>query len=1435
MDENSDPESLVRPSLQLHDVEGRIHKYGGMLSRKTKKNKIKNGWKRRWFRVIPGKNSYAKRPIQKIIRDLFLLPDHHQQNQNLFNFSQSKSTVRNRLGLQKLIITRIPRTDPDITLKPLSQDAESKDFTGFEVHDSHSDAILGTFRAEDIVQQRNFMAALGGSGPGLFTQTPDNSTREDTCDQAKEGLLQIECELEARHLMYDSQVNYYAAALPSYEQTMKQLPKEFYFPQDYRTGSAKFSESEISVYDPSAATSSELPGLHQRRVTDTFLPPYGPPAYCPVSIGYGKEAGLESHQQAIWDTQNAVYYFLNHSTRSSCTNDPRFLEVVDKTALFKKEEFTYRESLRSDFSMPAVCNDSTVVEAAAERATQRPHGFVLKVSKRPGMDGANGTKGLDGEMGYDAPPGVNGDGIDGMDGEPGVKGRNGSDGEKGGSGGDVVMSVTGDASLLNVCVNEQRSILAKLGGESHEEVIFIDSRGSDSGCGGDGGEGGRGGSGGDGSKGGDRGDGGHGGNGGMGAAGGNGGAGGDAGSGGCCVVRTPDPCLLMLVEVDCRAGKQGKGGSGGSGGEGGRMGYGGEGGSWMEPDCSPGATEGSICDVHGMKGKPGSTGTDGSGGLMGLEGRQGRNGGILWMIESPSGEILHQSGAKYEACITSLEVSPVHNTDMPLSDVYQPNQAITVSRVVVKNTGGLPLPRGAKLFFPTTKSVRFVNTVYKLPEIPPNQSITIPESFEGRIFDQSTPNLPGAFSGEAVFTSRIELLGRPFGSPLTRVLPVAYPVNLSFSLSRRDISRGEISVMEVGIENTSSVVAYGSTPGCRGSVSVRLHLDSHLILLGIQKQSSLEEEESDAAQPFRVAHNPNVRDSVWVTITELPPGEILTIPLAFLVDPNARLCDTCTWQSSLYYKGKLVEYKAREIRVAPSYALPRSPSSLGDVLMVTSKAMTGSEFALWQRVFELLDVNVDYWDVDWSSADKINDVRSATPERTVAEVSNQMSPARVASSTSPTDYDTSVFNPIHHHNPFGMYSGKAIVYPHCKLEQIPACHITSHFSSSPSSSMLVFLSSSTPDSLEDYFYDHTGHAKLLRHLCCSEDRLRLPDDSHSGYHFLAPGTLVSPDVSIRKSEKKIMRRLEADSPAQALALFSCNNASINHKSLLRYTYGKMDVRRCPIRRSCNFQCVDGVGGSLTSMGIDDPLLTVGSKEFPLASKFGQVLLSVLVSIPLHCKLNLFKMRDNMSPTQSPAIRFHLPNGRCLTRQDLAAIAVAHAVADEILDCTGSTSRMTLVMEDLQSNRTLYSGNGSAPVLNQMLSLIQLEAAERARHLGGLSGVVAVAVKDIQKFCKSLAIPDSSCLSPGSLRRDTRRLNPLPVSRSRHRTTSLPSLPIAVPPAPPARVLSLMAVDEACVFAATEKILPPLRLLQDSHQVLRTHQLMVEQNCYSLSR
>lgn len=1358
---------------------------------------------------------------------LFNFLDFHQQN--VYNLSQSKSSPKDRVQLQTLIIRRIPKVNPNIRVEALSQNTQSHDFTGFVIHDCDSNAILETFRADDIVQQRNFMAALGGTGPGIFTQNPGETLEESIATELEQidGSLHVECELHARQLVFDSHVNNCSIVLPSYEWTVAHLPKEFYFPQDCQNedeGAIEFAGTDISFYSPACNQKIGKP-LHQRLATDTFLPPHGPAIYHPVNIGYGREIGLEPNLQAVWDTKSNAYYFLNHSTQLSFTNDPRPMDSVYKAMEeVKREEFTY-ESTDFSESMPVVCRDSSIVKSAANRAAKRPHGFVLKSFGRNGKPGVDGLKGQDGQTGTNGMLGVSGDGKNGMDGVAGVEGAKGCNGEKGSDGGVLNIQLRGDSSTLNLRVNGRSSTIARLGGEKHLEVVFIDCHGGDGGEGGKGGEAGAGGSGGDGGKGGKNGNGGHGGDGGMGGNGGDGGAGGDAGWGGCCIIRTLNPQLLMLVEVDCLAGNQGKGGTWGDAGEGGRRGYGGEEGSWVERDLSPDAPEGSVHTVRGMKGKPGSMGNGGSGGKAGKEGAQGKDGGILWVVESSLNKVLHQAGEKYEATITSLKVSPgLHG------DLYEPNQAITVSEVVVTNTGGIPLPKGAKLFFPTTKTLRFKTCVYELPEIPPNTSFTVLESFSGRIFDQSTPNLPGCFSGEASFSPQVKLLGRPFDNSLTQTLPVAYPVKFSFALSRKNISRGEISVLEVGVENTSTD-SYGSTPGCKGSVVVRLHLDSRLIPLGIQQtaqETDMALDNRNETLAFQITHNPNLSDSMWVKINELKPKEILTIPIAFLLDYDAQLCDTCVWQSDLYFKGKFVEYMSQEIRVTPAYSPPMSPTSLGDMLMVTSDLISGMEFALWQKIFNILDVNVDYWD----ASEKKNE--PTPPERTEAEGSSPTTSAHgvSSSSSSPVERDMPLTS-MHHL--FSSYAGKTIIYPHCKLEQIPVGLIVSHFNS-PSSNMLLFLSSSSPSVLEDYYYDHAGHTLVLRHLCHVKDRIKLPEDAHSGYHLLTPGTLVSPDVAIKKSEKKIMNKVEGDNPSQALAMFN-QHGNINQKGLWKYTYGTMDIRKCPIQRSCNFQCVDETGGNLTSMGADDPLLTVKSREFPLASKFGQVLLAVMVSIPLKCKLNLFKTVENQS--SQGQVKFHLPNGLHLSKQQLSAIAIAHVVADEILDCTGSVSKMKLVMEDLQENKTLYSHNGSATVVNQMLSLIQLEVLDRSKRFE--SPATLSAAKKIQKLCKSLSIIDvkDTFIHPER----TSRMNSLPVcppsSNSLNRALSCPDCTATMPISTPssckegANTFTQAAAGSAPISAERNKGLPLLRILQDSTHVLRSHQLTVEENCYTV--
>ena len=1381
---------------------------------------------------------------------IFVLSTDHRQ-QNFYNLSQSKFTVRNRLKLQKLIITRIPRTEPDIVVKALSPDSRSHDFTGFVVHDSHSGDILGTFRADDIVQQRNFMVALGGSGPGLFTQSADDpqEERQNLLElEQMDEILQADSELEARHLMYSSRRNNCNTNLPSYKLCIKQLPGEFYFPQDHREddmtelpGSAK-----IPVYNPSAEhgqtgqPGSPLLPMHHRRVTDTFLPPHGPPSHCLVSIGYGEEVGLKSHQQAVWDAQNGCYFFLDHATRSSFVQDPRPVEKLDQVAELKREEFTCASGTAVVGGLPVARGDSVAMaEAAAERAARKPHGLVLKARGKTGASGDHGRNGRGGDRGSGGIVGINGDGTNGVDGQAGSNGALGCDGEDGSSGRDMVVRLSGDTSALDLYVNDKWNATAKLGGSRHKEVVFMDCTGGNGGQGGNGGEGGAGGWGGDGGKGGRNGDGGHGGDGGMGAAGGNGGNGGKAGSGGNCVVRTSDSRLLMLVEVDSRAGVPGRGGIGGRGGDGGRRGFGGEGGTWMERDISPNAVAGAVVAVQGMKGKPGNTGTDGASGATGRDGEEGGAGAVLWVVESPSHQILHEARTRYDATVSSLRVSPAMH-----GGVYRPNQPITVSDVLVRNNGGLPLPKGAKLFFPSTKTVYFVRTVYELPEIPPMTSITVSEEFKGRIFDQPTPNQPGSFTGEASFSPQIELLGRPFDNSLTHSLEVAYPVRLNFALSSKDVSIGEISVLEVGVENTSTV-SFGSASGCQGTACVRLHLDSHLIPLGIQptlpEAGEPEEGERGEAFSFQVTHNPNIQDSVWVKIRELQPGASLTIPIAFLMDPSAHLCDTYVWQAALYYKGKHVEYLTQEVRVTPAYTPPSSPSSLGDVLMVTNEMISSAEFVLWQKIFDILGVNVDYWD-----ANKRNDFRSPplspplSPrrgEREFAGTSNPANHARRTSSTSSSPMSPGM-PPDTTFTPFSMYTGKTIIYPHCKLEQLPPEYIVSHFDSS-SSGMLIFQPTSTPLSLEDHFYSHAGHSKLLRHLCGPENQIQLPKDAHSGYHLLTPGTLISSEVAVKRSEKKVMKKLESRCPAHALAQFS-GRYNINQKSLLKYTYGTMDVRRCPLLRSCNFQYVDGAGGSLASMGVDDPLLTAKSREFPLASKFGQVFLAVLVSIPLQSKLNLFKSTETKSSHKH--VKLYLPNGRHLTTQQLSAIAVAHCVADEVMDCNEEVLRMKQVMEDLQTNRNLYAKNGMADVVNQMINLIQVEVAERAKKLD--CPAVTSAVRKIQKLCKSFG--EMSILFSAHSNENLLESKLDSVRLRKHscpsllsvRTLSCPGMTIGTPLSPAGKSGSGSMFDLLTRMdlkpPAGSQSLPSLGVLQDSCHVLRSHQLTVEDSCYTMA-
>ena len=1336
--------------------------------------------------------------------------------------------------MQKIIVS-MPRIDPDIHVKALDcQDTQSKNYTGFTMHDSSSnDAILETFYADDIMQQRNFMVALGGSGLGLFTQRPDDMLQDNTVtvqefDQSENVSFfrSGSCDLLARQAAYDSLLIHNKmprANLPTYEWTMQHMPGEFYHLQDNRNSySLNLPSLTLPIYEP-----NNIMTHFQRTVTDTFLPPHGPAVYHPVNISSGKEFGLGHQQQAVWDTLNSCYYFLDHCTKSAFIDDPRPLNSTVIRA--SKKELVYDRLSGLQLSISDVSRDSVT---AAERAEKRTHRVVIRGCERNGASGINGRNGEDGWKGTDGIVGINGDGTNGEDGKIGVKGGDGSSGESGSIGENFVINLSGDPSKLKLCINGQCSVFAQLGGEKCEDVVFVDCHGGNGGDGGNGGEGGAGGDGGDGGKGGN---GGNGGDGSAGEAGGNGGAGGDPGSGGRCVIRTSNLSLLMLVEVDCRPGSVGKGGLGGRGGKGGRGGFGEEGGIIKTPSTSKSC----VKMVRGLKGKPGSTGDSGSSGRCGSESVPGVYGEILWVVESPSKDIVYQTSLRYDVIVSSFKVSPPLCED---GSYYEPNEQFAITEIVLTNCGSLPLPIGAMLFFPTTKTIRFELSTYEIPEILPRESFTVPDKFQGRIFDQSTPNSPGPFTGEASFSPRIELLGRPFKNSKSQILSVAYPVQLSFALSRKNISKGEVSILEVGVENKSSRVSYGSAENCFGSVRVRMHLDSFMFPLGIMPEGSSDVKHFN----FQVFYDPHLQDSLWIEIKELRPTELVTFKIAFMMDDKVKLCDICIWQSDLYYKGKLIEYMAHEIHVTPSYSLPSSLTNFGDVLMITSKHISADEFDFWKKILDIFGLNVDYWDSNYSMKPDALQTETDAERRSSSQISltssgheaSSITPSTPELSKPPNNF-CSGFSSV-----FKMYSGKTIIYPHCNLNDISAEEIISFFYSSNNSNMLLFLSETVPNSLEDCYYDHTEHSQILRHICRIQDRIELPEDMHMGYHLIAPGTFVSTDVSIKKSEKRSLKMLEREYPSHSVALFR-HGRGINQKSPVKYSYGSMDIRKCPIKRSSNFQCLSGAGGSMTSMGSDDPLLTLKSREFPLASKFGQVFISVLASLPLKTKLRILKS-SNRTESQS-FVKCNLPNGTFLTKHELVAIAIAHDVADEILDCTVSISRMMFVVEDIQSNRTFYLRNGTAPIINKMLSLIKEETMARVTHSEHFS-VTHSSAREVCNLCSSLHILDFS--NHHLKYHHTSQINSFPAAlhgyhklhSNAHMTkdTRTPScsdiLSTHTNGFMSVRPLSFPHGNMNQSFIPkTANSLPPLRILQDSIHVLRSHQLTIKDNCFDVTR
>jgi hypothetical protein len=1203
-------------------------------------------------------------------------------------------------------------------VEPITSDRKSKDFLGFRVIDTENKE-LDRFRAGDIVALRRFMSSLGGRGDGLFSRGSD----EEVFVEVSHGIWDVTHpsvdELYLCQQMMDVRIkekelasgekNGHSAhpALVLHNTSSNHIPIGFYF-----------NSNGMEHADLGATSSGGGPRAHRREWHDTFLPPLGPPVIVPVSIGYGAEVGLQSGVQALWDPSKRMYFFVDHIHQVTFFEDPR--PLPDPYPVVERLSLTYGAGKHESTIPRRICHNQGVIKATSERALSRPHGFVLSAC---GVDGKEGEAGVKGEKG-----GVGSDGLEaqgyggyGATGRPGSQGHTGGTGMKGSIGGDaieasdVVLTISGNSKELRV--SGTCEAVAMLGGEKAEEILFVNCRGGDGGRGGQGGDGGTGGVGGlggngaigcigqassngPGGPGGPGGKGGVGGRGGTGGTGGQGGDGGRAANGGVCVFQSADPALLMLVDADCMCGTPGTGGKGGDGGSkgiggvGGSGGHGGRGGSGGQGTGRDGQQYRYLSGKTGPKGVRGPDGLPGRDGDVGAEGADGvsaKTGGIWWVVRNPQGKALHQAGTRYDVEVTSLKVKAAVD-----DGIFEPNDEIVVSEVRVANSGGLPLPEGVSFFIPSTNTIKFEPTTFNLPSdrLFPMQAFTIPTTFCGRIFDQPPPNAPGPFISSAEFHSRAELFGRPFEkSFLHQKFVIQYPVKLRYLKCCTHLGRGEISVLEMGIHNISTM-PYGSCDRSGGEVIIQLRLDARLIPV-------LESDSPDSI-PYTIIHDPNSRDNTFIHLHTIPPGQTVDIQVKVQMECRAELFDRCHWQASLYLRNKLIEYNFEKIRVTPFY-IPRDPPA--DVLMFTDEAITRKQFVFWQRIFEILQVSVDYWDTTRYNGLSLD---SQTNER-------------------------------HQVTWEGKYTGKMILYPNCNLQSLLASDIPRHFHGASyqdstlrelHSSMLLFLPASEKRSLNTDRFSDMGDLQVLKYLATVEDTLPISDGyDYGGKHFSTPGDHFLSSKPHLKWEKNYLRHLEKEHPTQAPVVLS-RSLSIHQIGLFNYGYGRVDVRYLPILRSSKFTVVDGAGGSVINMGSDDVTLAAHASSIPLASNYGQTLLLVLLGLPLFNKIQLLKV--NPADSVAPLV-FLLPNGDSLSLADLAMITISYEVSDELYSYTGSVESMKQLAYDITEDVGAFANNGQ--VILQGLKLIKKEVKKRKKKMSNVR--LSLALEEIKMHTASI--------------------------------------------------------------------------------------------------
>ena len=319
-----------------------------------------------------------------------------------------------------------------------------------------------------------------------------------------------------------------------------------------------------------------------------------------------------------------------------------------------------------------------------------------------------------------------------------------------------------------------------------------------------------------------------------------------------------------------------------------------------------------------------------------------------------------------------------------------------------------------------------------------------------------------------------------------------------------------------------------------------------------------------------------------------------------------------------------------------------------------------------------------------------------------------------------------------------------ILYPHCNLTLLDGLDIAEHFHGEDfnenslkelGSSLIAFMPQSNSAQQDEN--------AMLRHLAAAGISIEIQENGYGGKHLTKPNPDKFPPA-YAKWEAKFIKKLEKSNPVQSPVLFA-RNVAIQSVGLFRYSYGHVDVRQIPLLKSSKFLEIDGVGGNMVDMSLDDSNLSTSSTDIPLASKYGQVFLATLYGIPVSAKLSLMKKESEVDRPPSD-LMFYLPNKVVVSREELAMITLAWEVADEVFSFFGEVHRMKEIYSDIISNPDAYFENGS--IILRGLKLIRKELNKRKSRVKNSKvsqacGEIADLVGKTQKVLLNAGVDNSN--------------------------------------------------------------------------------------------